>query len=81
MIQITLLFFGALKNHFSASFQLEIEPNSTLEEVVKLLCDRNSTATELIMQCQLAVNSVLETTDYIITKECEIAVLPPFSGG
>ena len=81
MIAITIVFFGALKSFFGSSMHMEVDADTKLAEIVHKLGKAKPEAMPIIKQCQLAVNSEIEGYDFVIHEACEIAILPPFSGG
>ena len=80
-LELNILFFGALKAHFGSSMNLSVNKGINLFEVLKLLLEKRPDASNILASCQLAVNSNLVETEYIISESCELAILPPFSGG
>lgn len=80
-IEITLLFFGSLKQHFNNTAILSVNLGKTVSEILKELVAQNPETQKLFDICQFAVDSNIVDTNFMITRKCELAILPPFSGG
>lgn len=79
--EINILFFGVLKRFFGESILLSVENKSSIETVINMLIELNPEAADFLKSCQFAVNSNIIDAKYVITEKCELALLPPFSGG
>jgi molybdopterin converting factor small subunit len=80
-VEIKILFFGALKQYYGESMMLTLQAGILTQDVLKMLIERKPDAFEVLESSQVAVNSTIVASDYCITQACELAVLPPFSGG
>lgn len=80
-IEIKILFFGSLKQHYGNQMQMEIPKGLPLGELIGMLKKKSPEASEILTSCQVAVNSELENQYFAIHQPYEIAILPPFSGG
>ena len=80
-VTINLLFFGSLKSHFGVDLCMLVPIGTNLATIFKILQDKKPDAAEILKSCQIAVDSELETKDFIIVQSSEVAILPPFSGG
>jgi len=80
-INVHILFFGPLKTYFGNKVNLSL-PNETLIKVlVTRLKEVSPEASSLLDSCKIAVNSIIENDDFQLVDSCEVAILPPFSGG
>lgn len=80
-ISLNILFFGALKSYFGNTLQLTVNLGDSLEDVILKLRSSNGLASDILSSCQLAVNGTIVNDQFVLLEPCEIAVLPPFSGG
>jgi molybdopterin converting factor small subunit len=80
-IQVNLVFFGSLKSIFGEQISISVTNGTEVSSIVDDLKKRKPESLEILNVCQVAVNSELESLDFVITKSSEIAFLPPFSGG
>lgn len=80
-ISINILFFGALKNHFESTLQLAVNKGDSLVDLLQKLKSSNGLASEILSSCQLAVNGTIVEDKFVLLEPCELAILPPFSGG
>jgi molybdopterin converting factor small subunit len=80
-IDIIIRVFGGLKTYYSESISLQLTKGTSVNEVMDKLLEMNSKAKEVLDISQLAINSTIVAKDLIITENCELIVLPPFSGG
>lgn len=80
-ISLNILFFGALKSYFGNTLQLSVSIGDSLEDVILKLKSSNGLASDILSSCQLAVNGTIVNDKFVLLEPCEIAVLPPFSGG
>ncbi len=80
-ISINILFFGALKQYFGNTLQLSVNKGNSLADILLKLQSSNGLATDILSSCQLAVNGTIVENKFVLVEACEVAVLPPFSGG
>lgn len=80
-ITLNILFFGPLKNFFGEKLSLIVPEGSVLEEVITKLKIISPEASDLLDSCKIAIDSTIEEPNFTLCKACEIAILPPFSGG
>lgn len=80
-IAINILFFGALKSYFGNTLQLSVNKGDSLADVLLKLQSSNGLATNILSSCQLAVNGTIVDNKFVLVEACEVAILPPFSGG
>ena len=75
MIQLNLLLFGPLQDQFGRKqMTVEMPENTT----VLALLERLNLDSTLV---KVAVNGEIVSQSMILVEECEIALLPPVSGG
>lgn len=80
-VTVKLLFFGSLKTHFGNIQQLAVPTGFQLGTIMEILKDSSPAASETLQICSIAVDKEFRNVDYIIDQPCEVAILPPFSGG
>lgn len=78
---ITLILFGALKDHFEPQMNLEIETEWTGNQLFQHLKSLKPTASDVLNSCQLAINNEFIHPEEVIPEGAQIVLLPPFSGG
>jgi molybdopterin converting factor small subunit len=81
IINIQIVFFGALKSHFGSHLQMSVPKGMALGQLVEILAEKAPAASEILTSCRIAVDSALEKENFTLRKSHEIAILPPFSGG
>ena len=81
MNKITLILFGALKDHFEPQMNMEIEKEWTGNELFQHLKSLKPTASDVLESCQLAINNEFIRPEAVIPEGAQIVLLPPFSGG
>jgi molybdopterin converting factor small subunit len=80
-VKLNLIFFGPLKKYFGEHMAMHLSAGTSLKTIIQNLQEKEPDAINILASCQIAVDSELETQDFIITQTAEIAILPPFSGG
>lgn len=80
-VKIEILFFGALKTFFGNNIVMNVSKGSSINDIIKYLQNKDAGANGVLNSCQVAVNSELEREGFIIERSCQLAILPPFSGG
>lgn len=80
-VSIRILFFGSLKAHFGDQLQMPVSRGLEVQDLIEILKTKSPGASDILLSCQVAVNSEVERTDFRIDQSCELAILPPFSGG
>ncbi len=80
-ISIKILFFGSLKDWFGNFLELEVSKGIKLSKLLNILKESRPGSETILDSCQFAVNLQIEDNGFSISSPCEIAVLPPFSGG
>lgn len=80
-VNVKLLFFGSLKIHFGNIQQLAVPRGFQLGTILDILKDSSPAASETLRVCSIAVDKEFRNIDYVIDQHCEVAILPPFSGG
>lgn len=81
MIKVNILFFGALKSHFGNSVVKDFEKDISVNEIINYLASQKPQAKDILENCQYAIDTIIQPLTYKISKDTELAVLPPFSGG
>lgn len=77
-LKIKILVFGKIAD-VTDCYELSREGISTLMEL-KAALERDFPALKEL-HYQMAVNKKIELSDIMLTDGCEVALLPPFSGG
>ena len=80
-IEIKIQFFGELKKYFSEAIYLDVNKGVQASDVIDTLLAMNASAKSIIDISQLAIESTIVARDFIIDTNCELIILPPFSGG
>jgi molybdopterin converting factor small subunit len=75
----TILFFGQITDHTYVDHEEMDIDQVTVEEFNKVLETKYPGLKHVFYQ--VSVNQAIKSSDYIIEKGSEIAILPQFSGG
>lgn len=81
LLEHNLLFFGSLKSHFGNQMSIKVPKGVSLGTVIHMLNEKAPAASDILAVCRIAINTELEKEDFIMEQSCEIAFLPPYSGG
>ena len=80
-ISLIVLFFGALKPIFGNKRTITISVGCSISDVLGIFIQENALSTGVLQSCQTAIDSEIKDRNYKIVSDCELAILPPFSGG
>jgi len=81
-VQITVLFFGVLKDFFEAERDLvELADGATVRDLLVLLRDGGEPEPTVWSSLAVAVNEEYAAADAVLHDGDEVALLPPVSGG
>ncbi len=81
-MQLTVLYFGALKDHFAVSRRtIELPECSTVATLLNLLRESTSNHFEAWSTLAIAVNREYAQASTVLCDGDEVALLPPVSGG
>ncbi|TGK00707.1 MoaD/ThiS family protein [Leptospira semungkisensis] len=78
---VQVLFFAAMKDHFSSQERLELTEESNVRGLRDFLLERKPEASSLLQVSRFAVNQVVVGDEFILQEGAIVAVLPPSSGG
>jgi len=81
MKKLTLIMFGALKDHFEPRMQVEVDAEWTGNQLFHYLKSEKPAAADVLKVCQLAINNEFISTESVLPAGAQIVMLPPFSGG
>ncbi len=90
MIKITIKFFGVLDEYFESDLILNINKQCEIlyiKKYIKKYIEKNINNTNLkyiykiIDKALFSDNKKILSNDFIISSDCVIYLLPPFSGG
>lgn len=72
--------YATLKDYFDKEFILDEEVNS-VKGLHQLLIQRNPAAAPVLTACRYAVKDSFVNEDFVLSKEDDIHIMPPSSGG
>ena len=79
---ITVVFFGHYSDHFGGEpLQVAMTEGSTVRSLIDTLEAHYPSLQNLEQHCRFAVDAEYVNVDALLTPDCEVAVLPPMSGG
>ena len=82
MIKVKVLFFAASQDLAGCKeSELELPTNSTIGEFRKKLVENYTSLKKVERSFSIAMNSTYARDDEIVIDGCEIAIIPPVSGG
>lgn len=82
MPTLKVLYFAALSDRLACSHeQIDLPADTTAEAVLIALAKRHPHAAELFARSRLAVDLTFVNGPVHLSERCEIAVIPPVSGG
>lgn len=82
MMRVRVLFFSVLRDLTGVEeFEVEVKEGARLRELMELLFERWPRLGEWDASLLLAVDQEYEGRDVVLTKGCEVAVMPPVQGG
>jgi molybdopterin converting factor small subunit len=78
---MTIHLFAVLKEYFPAKIIILSTEFHTVQDVKHYLMTVNPEAKNILEACRFAVANKIVDTNFSITEEAEIAIIPPSSGG
>lgn len=79
-MKLKILYFGAIAEHTNCTEELYTLPvNCTVSQLENILKKKHSSLEQL--SYQIAVNQNINKENPTLSEHCEVALLPPFSGG
>ncbi len=80
-MQLTIHTFAVLQDLLGTGFSLEVEPDSTVGEVLESLSRKGEETARALRSSRVAVQEELVESDYRLQEGDELFLLPPSSGG
>lgn len=80
-VRVTVLFFGHYRDYYPTPYVLAMPCGVTVQEVMEQLIAQDMRLSDLLQYCRFAVDAEYVTPDRVLVADCELAVLPPMSGG
>jgi molybdopterin converting factor subunit 1 len=81
-VTIRVKFFAVARQQAGTEqFQLEIPAGATAADARRLLSERFPDLAPVLRRCMLAVDAQYVRDDAPLAANCELAVIPPVSGG
>ncbi|MCS6775807.1 MAG: deoxyribonuclease IV [Chloroherpetonaceae bacterium] len=80
-VQVTVLFFGHYRDYYPAPCVLMVPYGATVRELAEQLAAQDVRLSDLLQYCRFAMDTEYVTPDSALVSDCELAVLPPVSGG
>lgn len=81
-MEIKVLYFSSVKYKIKKSNeQFEIDENTTIEELLKVLKDKYPEIKDILENTMIAVNEEYKDKKYILKNNDVVAIIPPVSGG
>ena len=80
-INVSLIFFGPLKDYFQSEKNIHIDLNTDIKTILDMLIDENKSSEALLRASRAAVDNEFVDLSRNITEGDEIYFLPPASGG
>ena len=81
-MEVEILMFAAAREAAGReSIEVDVAVNATAGEVIQAIGSQLPQLAALLPSCRLAVDSQYVSDDSIVSPDCEIALIPPVSGG
>ncbi len=81
-MQITIQLFAILREFAGASqLRLEVTSGTTAQQAAKILAERFPKIRSHLNTLSFAVNDEIVSAETVLPDSCELALLPPVSGG
>ncbi|RUM49044.1 MAG: molybdopterin converting factor subunit 1 [Hydrogenothermus sp.] len=81
-MKIKVLYFSSVKDKIKKSNeQFEIDENTTIEKLLKILKDKYPEIKDILENTMIAVNEEYKDKKYILKNNDVVAIIPPVSGG
>jgi len=81
-VKIKVLYFSSVKDKIKKSNeQFEIDENTTIEKLLKILKDKYPEIKDILENTMIAVNEEYKDKKYILKNNDVVAIIPPVSGG
>lgn len=80
-MDIQLLFFAAVKDHFPDLKKIEVSEGDSIVHLRKILTNTNPGSESILKVSRFAVNQSIVGDDFVLREGSVVAVLPPSSGG
>ncbi|GBF37875.1 MoaD/ThiS family protein [Leptospira johnsonii] len=80
-MDIQLLFFAAVKDHFPDLKKIEVSEGDSILNLRKILTHTNPGSESILKVSRFAVNQSIVNDDFVLREGSVVAVLPPSSGG
>ncbi|TGN02078.1 MoaD/ThiS family protein [Leptospira dzoumogneensis] len=80
-MDIQLLFFAAVKDHFPDLKRIEVSEGDSILNLRKILTHTNPSSESILKVSRFAVNQSIVGDDFVLKEGSVVAVLPPSSGG
>jgi molybdopterin converting factor subunit 1 len=81
MIVHVLLFARARDLAGTSSVELDLPTAATVADLRRALAAKHPSLANVLPQCAIAVDNDFADDDHPLSEPCEIALLPPVSGG
>ncbi|PJZ50032.1 MoaD/ThiS family protein [Leptospira saintgironsiae] len=80
-MDIQLLFFAAIKDHFPDLKKIEVSEGDSIIHLREMLTHKSPSSESILKVSRFAVNQVIVSDDFVLREGSVVAVLPPSSGG
>jgi sulfur-carrier protein len=80
-MKVTICVFAGLKNYFDSEFNLELDSNYSIDQVMGKLQVMNPLSKSVLSICRFAVNDSFVSSGYVLQNEERLCIIPPSSGG